>query len=232
MAVNSSPNLRYFTGLLKIDNLAAPTPTSFNLAVDADLTAQLTSAYNNIIGNVDDNEGRLWVVATYHHAVVWGSFSPSRGLNMAQIISVAYLEELRLFGLAGEFYLWADDKGFSSRLRLDQATTPQFAGNISGDLIEREREGFNPVQVATKPNAYDEWRLLWGTQFEPKQGGTRVFEERGASLLLPHIVTKEQLPIRLLTRQYLEYDAISGLVRHIDLRLVELRDTDLGKLKL
>lgn len=172
----------------------------------------------------------LWVLAYQSNAVIWGcltasglQIAPNGGQQIKQRLEPLFLQELRLFGPKGEYYLWRDKKGFRSRLRLDNGEVPAFQGP--------EREGYSPNLALVKPNVAEEWQVLWGTSYKINQPGwSEVYEDRGARLIIPHTLEDATpLPLRLLVRHYLAYDT-TGLCFYKDLRLVELRDCALNPL--
>jgi len=205
---------------------ATPYP-AFTLSNLTDLTTRLEVEHNNIIGGKE--EERLWVLAYLDNQVIWGTFSSKTGLDMAAKLEPAYLQELRMFGQRGEFYLWRDGAGFAARLRLDNEAPPE--------ILKPEQEGYSPYIGAASPDAADEWQVLWGTQVKSNstKGWTRIFEDRGADFEVPHRIEESQqdtrLPLRMLVRHYLGEikvgDEGTGLCFYNDMRLVQLRDARL-----
>jgi len=161
----------------------------------------------------------LWLLAFEDYRVSWGYLNES-GLHFSggKAIEPIYLQELRLFGPDGELYLWRNDENFRYRLRRDRAEPPKFL------QVGEEKNGYPASALDELPDTADEWQVLWGTQLRPGTPWPLVQEERGVQFAVPHSLTSNQLPLRLLVRHYLNYDKATGLAYYHDLRLVELRD--------
>ncbi len=194
-----------------------------------DLEALLVEAYTYIMAEQRGNGQKLLLLAYTDSSVVWGTYAPGE-LATAGAIDPAFLQELRLFGPSGEYYLWRHGTGFHARTRVDVAPPATF-GRV-------EQEGYVPPFEwgASEPNVADEWQALWGTRIDQDgpERWTVLFEERGARLLLPPLGVEEvalpELPLRLLVRHYLTYDGQSGICAYSDLRCVALCDARLRPL--
>jgi CRISPR-associated protein (TIGR03984 family) len=175
----------------------------------------------------------LWLLVYLDYRVFWGCYQ-NGNLELDGKLEREYLQELRLFGRSGEYYLWRNGNQFNWRLRIDRGKLEPAKPKKKQDGVG-EDEGYDPPADNIEPNLAEEWQVLWGTQLdlsvEAITGWTPLTEERGLQFQIPHIVTNQntQLPLRLLVRHYLTYDE-AGLCLYEDSRMVELRDKDLQPL--
>ncbi len=212
-----SPEFGYFASQGKLSAHREPDPQTYDAeGIDLELIIKAQAAQ---IG-----QSPLWLLIFEDFRVSWGYLDES-GLHLkgGETLSAGYLQELRLFGPEGEFYLWREGEFFRSRLRLDPAGLPHWKGGQS------EMQGYTPLGPEL-PDFSDEWQVLWGSwldsQASEQSGWLEIYEQRGAHLALPHKVlnkkTEDELPLRLRVRHYIDYDPATGLAYYCDLRLVEL----------
>lgn len=222
-----------FQALRRVENLEAPEVGAVPLAKsEEELLKTLTTAWSRLAGL--ENPSQLWLLVFLDYTVIWGSFSPDEGLVLSEPLDTNCLMELRMFGEAGEYYLWRETSGnFNARLRVDPLTPLVYPD-------KPENKGYNLDPRLSDPNVIDEWQVLWGTRLAdrpaslPASSWSALTEERGMRLILPLGLIEEQLPLRLLVRHYLECDddpqSGTGLFRYTDLRLVALADARFVKL--
>ncbi len=112
-----------------------------------------------------------------------------------------YIQKMRVFCEDKELFLWRKEESiFSWRERIDTEGNEQ-------DVI-------------------DAWQPLWGTKIENLEPGwTKTTENRGTSLVVPFGLKEENLPIRLLTRNYIDYND-NFQAGYVDCRFVAFTDRD------
>jgi CRISPR-associated protein (TIGR03984 family) len=214
-----------FIALKKLMIAAEPEP-SFKVT-DTDLETVLKSAYELIFEN-GENQEKLWLLIYLPTEVVWGRYQPSKLDLPITIADITKVQELRLFGIAGEYYLWRVGASWQARVRKELVTTlSQFQPTDPAKNEKFDESGFALPAIDLEPDVAEEWQILWGTQARTMnlKGWTQLYEERGANYLFPCLITDQnlELPLRLLVRHYLKYDVDSGLCHYQDLRLVEIR---------
>jgi len=162
--------------------------------------------------------GLVWALAHSDDGVTWGRHDTSAKVwrlgnqavpEVSPHIRPEALQELRLFGEAGEVLIWRTDAGLRGRMLLDAASGAD-RSNDSDSL-----------------RASDESRILRGDHViqQCEHGFSHVGDRTGAEQVLPLDVTKEQLQaaqVRLEVRHYYESDADTGAVRIAATRLVTL----------
>lgn len=238
---DNTGQLEAFVALRRLDWDRGVVETAVDLLINdlADLGALLAPAYHRIVENgmttVDGVSTPLWVLAYLHHRVVWASYAGYELHTIDSEFEPDLLQQLRLFGPGGEYYIWRGEDGFNARLRLD-------ALPLVGPQLPEKQSGFTyarHARLATQPDVLEEWQALWGTRSgtDPGEGWTEVTEQRGIRLIIPHrLEAYHQLPLRLLVRHYITYDADdshdSGLCLFSDMRLVEVRDASMRPLVL
>ena len=211
----------YWLGLTNLETSQEikPETPSFSIANGGALKQLLSHAYASINPTASSE---LWLLAYLDYAVVWGKYS-EKGLETRETLDPEFLQELRLFGPNGEYYLWrSDETGFQARLRVDEATSIEFRENTGK---WKEAKGYTPLPVASDlPHIAEEWQVLWGTsvKVEADTSWTTLTEERGVNMAFPATLIENQLPLRLRVRHYLDYDEETGLCYYKDLRLVEV----------
>jgi len=150
--------------------------------------------------------------------VTWGRFDASAkvwrlGNQAAPEVSpplrLETLQELRLFGEAGEVLIWRTEEGPRGR-SLREGPRPADGSDDSDPL--------RPM---------DESRILRGDRVveQYRYGFTQIGDRAGAAQVVPLEVTAEQLQerrLRLQVRHYYEQDPESGAVRIAATRLVTL----------
>lgn len=108
-----------------------------------------------------------------------------------------YLEEIRIFSLLSELYIWKKNKQLFYRFRED--------GNGS-ELLDY----------------FEEAHIMWGTRIEKENILSEEF--RGMKLKMPfEIKETSKLPLRYVVRNYIDYDK-NGFLQFIDARLLRLID--------
>jgi len=169
-------------------------------------------------GEPEEVRGLVWALAHCDAGVTWGRHDTSAKVwrlgnqavpDVSPPIRPEALQELRLFGEAGEVLIWRTDAGLRGRMLLDSA--PGAARSNDADSL--------------RPS--DESRILRGDHVVQKceHGFSHVGDRTGAEQVLPLEVTKEQLQaaqVRLEVRHYYESDADTGAVRIAATRLVTL----------
>lgn len=160
----------------------------------------------------------VWALAHCDDGVTWGRYDAETkawrlGNQVAPEVSSPVrpetLQELRLFGDAGEVLIWRTDAGLRGRVLRE--TNP---------AADRGDES-NTLRPA------DESRILRGglVVAQCEQAFTHVRDGAGAEQVLPLGASDEQLQaarIRLDVRHYYEADADTGVVRIAATRLVKL----------
>ncbi len=113
-----------------------------------------------------------------------------------------YIQKIRIFNENQELFIWRNDAdSFSGRLRLDDA------GERECDVV-------------------DAYQVLWGTTAtidESNAGWTKVTEDRGTELVLPFELNKDNLPVKLRTRNYIDYND-AHQAGYVDCRFVGFTD--------
>ncbi|MGE4056659.1 MAG: CRISPR-associated protein Csx19 [Vicinamibacterales bacterium] len=162
--------------------------------------------------------GLVWALAHSDDGVTWGRHDASAKVwrlgnqavpEVSPPIRPEALQELRLFGEAGEVLIWRTDADLRGRMLLD-----------AGPGADRPNES-----DSLRPS--DESRILRGEHVveRSEHGFSHVGDRTGAEQVLPLEVTKEQLraaQVRLEVRHYYESDADTGAVRIVATRLVRL----------
>ncbi len=127
-----------------------------------------------------------WLLAHADDGVIWGEVRESSlhlsGCLFEPDLRATTLQMARLFGEAGELYLWKNDNVWSARLVLEG----------KGDTAE----------------CYDEGYLLWGTHVEKNENGF-VHLRHGSEGLRhapPFHTDKEKIILALNVRHFIEYD--------------------------
>lgn len=162
--------------------------------------------------------GLHWSLAHCDDGVTWGRYDAGAKAwrlgnqvvpEVSPPIRPETLQELRVFGEAGEALIWRTDAGLRGRVLRES------------DLEADRSDESNPLRPS------DESRILRGGSVVAQcaHGFTRVGDGTGAEQVLPLAVTNEQLQagqIRLAVRHYYESDAETGTVRIAATRLVGL----------
>lgn len=162
--------------------------------------------------------GLKWALAHCDDGVTWGRFDTATKVwrlgnqvvpEISPPIRQRSLQELRLFGDAGEVLIWRTDEGLSGRFLKDS--------NAASDSGGRS----DPLRPS------DDSRILRGTSViaSCEDAFTHVRDQAGAEQVLPLVVTTEQLRrglARLVLRHYYAADAETGTVRIAATRLVRL----------
>ncbi len=206
--------------------------SGLHLGDETALTGLIESVKAVLTSSGDDQV--LWLLAYLDHALCWGIYQNGQ-LETFIPLDPGRLQELRLFGPAGEFYLWRNGPAFNSRLRLDNDLPQPLVFKTDQKLITLpDGNGFSESPVKD-PNYAEEWHILWGTQLADipaKASWTAVKETgRGVEYAIPHRLVESQLPLRVRVRHYLSYAGQTGLASYNDMRLVELCDADFKRLK-
>lgn len=142
--------------------------------------------------------GKVFLVVYKHNEVLIGKIDNSGiDLENKKELQIDFLKELRMFSEKGELYIWNQGDQLGYRLRIDQ-------------------EQDDPAE--SKISRYDEAHFMWGKKV--KNGNFIYEKDRGMELKLPFNVTKDDLPLKYLIRNYFEYDEEDGMIRFIDARLV------------
>ncbi len=221
MEDNPASTLPFYLSAASIDKL--PAPEHQPEIAGNDLETEIVKAGNRL--ESANGADFLLALAYLDYAVQWGRFSPGQLDWGSQAKPVwARIKEFRLFGPAGEYYVWRTEPDhFAARLRLDLYN----GEGVFKDSAEEEK-GYKPYNAKTPPDIVSEWLALWGTRgVSQADGWLEISEERGAKLLLPYTLESGQtLPLRVLVRHYLDYDdEDTGLVRFTDLRMVKVSGT-------
>lgn len=228
---NSSSDFNYFLALGNLHPTTSDKPVTkdYSPQTSIELEEELKQQFRQI------GQEKLWLLIFEDYRVSWGYIN-EQGWHFpdAEIPDPQYLQELRMFGEKGEFYLWRDEAGFKGRSRIDSAAVPVY-NNKSQTNVSVEMNGYTAPNQDL-PDYADEWQVLWGTKLDLRQGEwPEVYEARGARFRLPHELAKinpnDELPLRLWVRHYINYDATTGLAYYNDLRLVELRKKNLQSLE-
>jgi len=143
-------------------------------------------------------DGRTaWLIVWLDFAVLVGLVDGG-GLRLREPLEPRYLQELRLFGDDGEWWLWREGAAFAARRRVD-------GSGATADILADDQS-------------------LWGTAAQPSADGwTQVAEARGIRYALPVPVRESDLPLRLVLHHYLGFDE-AGMVGVADSRLVAICD--------
>jgi CRISPR-associated protein (TIGR03984 family) len=176
-----------------------------------------------LLGEKEANEpegarGLAWALAHCDDGVTWGRHDASAKVwhfgnqaipEVSPSIRPEALQELRVFGEAGEVLIWRTDAGLRGRMLLD--ASPGADRSNESDFLRPSNES----------------RILRGDHVveQCEHGFSRVGDRTGAEQVLPLEVTKEQLhaaQVRLEVRHYYQSDADTGAVRIAATRLVTL----------
>jgi CRISPR-associated protein (TIGR03984 family) len=152
----------------------------------------------------------LWALAHSDAGVTWGRYDKQQqkwllGSTHAPHISPALqpdaLQELRLFGLSTEIFVWRTSDGLLGRCVCDDP---------------------NPTEPSLKPS--EEKRFLRGDQIEQTFDGefTHLRDKRGLEQVLPLHLCSKALPVQLTVKHYFQTIESSGAVRVALTRLVNL----------
>ncbi len=159
-----------------------------------------------------------WSLAHLDDGVTWGRYDsePDRwrlGHDVAPALSPALrrsaLQELRVFGAAGEVLIW------------------RAGGELRGRILRDTLSSAARAELTDPLRPADEDRILRGEgvrQSWPDSRFTHVFDGRGAEQVLPVLVTLQDLRHRRLrVRHYYAADPDTGAARVTATRLVEIR---------
>lgn len=164
-------------------------------------------------------KGLRWALAHCDDGVTWGRYDVAENVwrlgnqaapDVSPPVRREALQELRLFGEAGEVLIWRTDCGLRGRELLDAGRGADRSG---------ESDSLRPS---------DESRILRGDHVveQREHGFSHIGDRAGAEQVLPRAVTTEQLQARqvqLAVRHYYESDVHTGAVRIAATRLVTLR---------
>lgn len=141
---------------------------------------------------------RIYLLVYKHHEVLIGEVRDGRiKLERPQELSVHYLKELRMFSSTGELYLWNRRGQLKYRFRMDN-------------------EG-------SETHRYDEEHFMWGNRADNKNDHAVIEVNRGMRITFPFPVCDNDLPLKYLVRNYLEFDKHNQVVFY-DARLVAFLD--------
>ncbi len=159
-----------------------------------------------------------WALAHCDDGVTWGRHHSDAGIwrlgsqavpQVSPPIRRRSLQQLRIFGEAGEVLIWSDDGGFRGRLLRE--TDPPAGRSDEADPLR----------------PYDESRILRGDHILTlcDHAFTHVADVAGTEQVLPLVVSRDDLRarrVRLSVSHYWQQDAGSGAVRVAASRLGQL----------
>jgi CRISPR-associated protein (TIGR03984 family) len=144
--------------------------------------------------------GKIFILAHKHHEVLIEEVRDGKvEIDTPGQLSPDYLQELRMFSLSGELYIWNRNGQLKYRLRIDDR------GEIT--------------------NRYDEEHFMWGLKKDKTFDNTVIEPNRGMRLTFPFPVYREDCPLKYRVRNYLEFDD-HGHLRFYDARLITFLNKD------
>ena len=151
--------------------------------------------------------GRCFLTLVHTNDSVFFSLERAEKLSESlKALSADSLRELRAFNESGELHIWKGCGGIGWRLRIDDSSKME--------------------------NTYDEEHVLWGDEIAEENGEGLILKEsgRGFSFRAPLFAKTPSLPLKLLVRNYYDFDE-DGLLRFFDARLVYLKDRKGGEVE-
>lgn len=150
------------------------------------------------------NKTLTYLLAHAEGGVIWGRLDKGRLITSHDVapqyspqLRVELLQTARIFGPAGELFIWRDEMGeWTDRLITENAL------NISSEWTQ----------------AFDEQHIVWGTQADPKAHGFTLLREGSQGLVhvVPLEVTRQiddqHRPLCLVVRHYVKAEE-SGFLR-------------------